>query len=183
MTEDSTGLLPLIAKGDEAAFAEFYKKYEVRLFSFIKSKLNDPFEASDILNETFMEVWRKAGTFEGRSKESTWLFGIAYFKTMDKFRKNKPFLMDNEELPKQATNDPSALSGLLDNENAEHIKHCMDKLKPPHLAVIKLAFFEDMSYGEIGEAIDCPANTVKTRVFYAKEALKNCLLKKIGGSS
>lgn len=73
MPENDQDLLKKISQGDEKALADFYKMYEGRVYKFILSKLNDSFEAADILNETFLEVWRKAGTFEGRSKVSTWI--------------------------------------------------------------------------------------------------------------
>ena len=92
MSQNDVHLLKKISEGDEKAFADFFRLYEKRLHRFITLKLNDFHEASDILNETFLEVWRKAATFEGRSKVSTWVFGIAYYKTMDRLRKKKPVL-------------------------------------------------------------------------------------------
>ena len=85
MAADHSFLLEQIATGDKSAFTAFYRDLEKPVFRFIRSKLNDQHEASDILHEVFMEVWRSAGKFEGRSSVKTWLFGIAYRKTMDAF--------------------------------------------------------------------------------------------------
>ena len=181
MNFDDATCLKLIAKGDEGAFADFYRAFEARLHRFITSKLNDPFEANDILNEVFLEVWRKAETFEGRSKVSTWIFGIAYYKTMDRLRKKKPLLMDDGNLQEIADDRPDAVTCLINAEKGDHVRYCMDKLKEIHRAVIHLAFFEDMSYGEIATIVDCPENTVKTRMFHAKQEMKHCLSKMLGG--
>lgn len=181
MSETGEELLEKIGKGDEKAFADFYRLYENRLYKFIKTKLNDSFEAADILNETFLEVWRKAETFEGRSKVTTWLFGIAYFKTMDRLRKNTPMPMDDDKMPELTDDSPSALACLLLAEKGEHIKFCLETLKAAHRAVMQLAFFEDLAYGEIAQIVDCPENTVKTRMYHAKQAMKHCLSNRMGG--
>lgn len=180
MSQDGAELLKQIGEGDETAFADFYRLYENRLYRFILSKLNDSFEASDILNETFLEVWRKANTFEGRSKVSTWLFGIAYYKTMDRLRKKKPMLIDEDNFPEIVDESPDAMACLLSSEKGEHVRHCLETLKAPHRAVMELAFFEDLPYGEIAKIVDCPENTVKTRMFHAKQAMKHCLQGRMG---
>ena len=64
-------LMTRIAKGDKTAFAELYRAYEAPLYRFITSKLRDPFEANDVLHDVFMEVWRAAAKFEGRSSLSS----------------------------------------------------------------------------------------------------------------
>lgn len=180
MSQDDAELLKKIGAGDEQAFADFYRLYEKRLHRFIHLKLNDFHEASDILNETFLEVWRKANTFQGRSKVLTWVFGIAYYKTMDRLRKNKPMLIDEDNFPEIVDESPDAMACILSDERGAHVKHCLETLKAPHRAVMELAFFEDMAYGEIAKIVDCPENTVKTRMFHAKQAMKHCLQGRMG---
>ena len=183
MSQEGLNLLKKIGHGDEIAMADFYRLYENRLYKFILSKLNDSFEASDILNETFLEVWRKANTFEGRSKVSTWLFGIAYYKTMDRHRKKKPMLIDEDNFPEIVDNSPDAMVCLLSEERSSHVKYCLKTLKDAHRVVMQLSFFEDMTYGEIAKIVDCPEGTVKTRMFHAKEMMKHCLHSRMGEES
>ncbi|WP_025897763.1 RNA polymerase sigma factor [Sneathiella glossodoripedis] len=183
MTATDTELIRKISEGDEKAFADFYRMFEKRLYHFIKQKLNDPFEAADILNETFLEVWRKAATFEGRSKVSTWLFGIAYFKTVDRMRKNGKLVVGDEEIPEQVDETADAMACLLAKENGAHIQFCLEQLKLAHRTVIELAFLNDMAYGEIAKIVSCPENTVKTRMFHAKQLMKNCLSNRLGGTA
>ncbi|PHS32157.1 MAG: RNA polymerase subunit sigma [Methylophaga sp.] len=177
--DDSIALLEKISAGDEMAFADFYRLYETRLYRFIKSKLNDSFEASDILNEVFLNVWQKAGTFEGRSKVSTWLFGIAYYKTMDRLRKKIPATVDDDQFLEIEDDAPNQLACMVSDENAGDVRFCLDALKSAHRAVMELTFFNELSYREISKIVDCPENTVKTRMFHAKQAMKRCLTKRM----
>jgi RNA polymerase sigma-70 factor (ECF subfamily) len=78
MSADHKFLIEQIAQGDRQALAALYRALERPVYKFIVSRLNDPHEANDILHEVFMDVWRSAGRFEGRSKVQTWIMGIAY---------------------------------------------------------------------------------------------------------
>ena len=64
---------------------------------------------------------------------------------------------------------------LISEERDKHVRDCLETLKENHRTVMELAFFEDMSYGEISSIVRCPENTVKTRMFHAKQAMKHCL--------
>ncbi|HIC81453.1 MAG TPA: sigma-70 family RNA polymerase sigma factor, partial [Kiloniellaceae bacterium] len=75
-----------MANGDQTALDDFYRQYEGRVYRFIRSKLNDSFDAADVLNEVMFEVWRSAGRYEGRSAVSTWVLGIAHHKAIDRIR-------------------------------------------------------------------------------------------------
>ncbi len=174
-------VLSMIAGGDQQALAEFYNRYESRLYRFIKSKLPDYFEAADIINEVFLEVWHKAASFQQRSKVSTWLFSIAYFKTVDHLRKTRPDNLSAEQLESIEDDAPAALSGLIQQQTADQVHHCIETLKPDHQSVMQLTFFEELSYKEIAEIMQCPENTVKTRMFHAKQAMKKCLHRLLGG--
>jgi RNA polymerase sigma-70 factor (ECF subfamily) len=163
-----------VAIGDKTALTGLYRALEKPVFRFIASKMNDPFEAGDILHEVFMEIWCSANRFEGRSTVKTWVFGIAYRKTMDHFRKNKR-VSPRDELPDQIDDTPDAESCLAAAQEAEHLRYCLDGLKPAHRTAISLAFFEDMSYSEIASVVQAPENTIKTRIFHAKKLLLRCL--------
>ena len=80
-------LLEQMAQGSEKALTEFYKAFEPRIFAFAKIRLNDSYEAADLLNEVMWEVWRGANRFEGRSSVATWVFGIANYKILDRLPK------------------------------------------------------------------------------------------------
>ncbi len=163
-----------MAASDRDAFAAFYKALEKPVFRFIVSKMNDPHEAADIHHDVFMDIWRSAGRFEGRSTVKTWVFGIAYRKTMDHFRKHKRVDL-TDEIDERVDDSPDAATCLASAQEAEHLRHCLDQLKPQHRAAVELAFYQDMTYGEIASVAEVPEGTIKTRVFHAKKLLLHCL--------
>lgn len=177
---DLSDLLSRVAGGDKAAFGAFYKALEKPVFRFIVSKLNDPFEAADIQHDVFMDIWRSAGRFEGRSAVKTWVFGIAYRKTMDHFRKHGRVDL-TDDIGDSADDSPDAVACIAATQEAEHLRFCLDQLKPQHRSAVELAFYEDMTYGEIADASDVPEGTIKTRVFHAKKLLLHCLTARMKG--
>ncbi|WP_172297748.1 RNA polymerase sigma factor [Pseudoruegeria sp. HB172150] len=167
-------LLTQVAHGDKQALAALYRALEKPVYRFIHSRLNDPFESSDVLHDVFMEVWRSASRFEGRSKVQTWIFGIAYRKVIDLHRKRVQQDV-TDDIPEQEDDSPDAATCLAAGQEAEHVRHCLGTLKDDHRSAISLAFYEDMTYAEIAEVQGVPEGTIKTRVFHAKKLLLRCL--------
>lgn len=171
---DLNALIQRMARRDMAAFEAFYRALEKPLFRFLASRLNDPFACADLLHEVFLDVWNGAARFEGRATVKSWVFGIAYRKVMDHFRKQGRFTTD-ADMPEQEDDSPDALTCLAAAQDAAHLHACLDGLKPEHRAAIELTFFQDMGYREIAEVLDVAEGTVKTRVFHAKKLLMHCL--------
>jgi RNA polymerase sigma-70 factor (ECF subfamily) len=178
MTVDHSFLMRQIAQGDKAAFAQLYKELERPVLRFIQSKLNDPFEARDILHDVFIEVWRSAGRFEGRSMVRTWVFGIAYRKVLDAFRKGRRTVLPGE-MPDQEDLSDGAEAQVNASEEAQHVRYCLSRLSDEHRMAIALAFYEDLSYDEIAEIAGVPAGTIKSRVFHGKKKLLTCLQSRV----
>lgn len=167
-------LLARVAEGDKAAFAQLYRALEKPLYGFVALKLNDPSEAHDIVHETFMQVWKSASAFEGRSAVKSWVFGIAYRKVVDVIRKQSRMVV-SDDMPEETDDGVSAETCLLAAQSADHLRHCLGTLKEDHHVAIRLAFYEDLGYREIASITDVPEGTVKTRIFHAKRALMHCL--------
>ena len=176
---DTKALIRDIAAGQKTALAALYKEMETPLYRFICVKLNDPHEANDILHEVFMDVWRSADKFEGRSTVKTWLFGIAYRKTMDRFRKTKRVTL-TDEMPELTDDSASQFDILAAGQESQHIRFCLEELSLEHRQAIEMAFYDDMTYREIAEVADTAEGTVKTRIFHAKQLLKRCLSGRLG---
>jgi RNA polymerase sigma-70 factor (ECF subfamily) len=166
--ERETGLLERIAAGDEGAFRELYNLCSKSVYAYIFRMLKDKTMAEDVQIEVFAQVWKGAGTFKGRSQVKTWIFGIARNLTLNELRKRKnhlnlddfPQLADHKQ-PEVETSDQGRL-----------IKQAMAKISPKHREILDLVFFHELRYEEIATILKISVNTVKTRVFYAKEALK-----------
>lgn len=174
MGSDDNELILRTAKGDRTAFSALYTALEGPLFRFARSRLNDPFEAADLVHEVFIEVWRNAGRFEGRSSVKSWVFGIAYRKAVDHYRKTRR-VDYSDSVPDVEDDAPNAEACLLAAESGEHVRACLENLKTDHRTAIEFAFFEDLSYKDISKIAGIPEGTVKTRVHHAKKLLLHCL--------
>jgi len=178
-TEESVDQAPQwlerIAGGSEQAMADFYKAFESRVYAFALTRLNDPHAAADIVNEVMMAVWQGAHRFQGNAKVSTWLLSITQNKVVDTMRKRKMSQQDelDEDLPD--TEAQGTADMIANAQDAERLRECMARLSGQQHEVVHLAFFEDLTYGEIASIVGCPEGTVKTRMFHAKGNLKRCL--------
>lgn len=173
---EAAALLDRIAARSETALAEFYNAFEHSVYRYAHARLNDSHEAADILNEVMLEVWNGAGRFEGRSKVSTWVLGIARHKILDRLRARRSDTVDLEEqgdIEDAAAPDPVAVSAAV--EHADWIRRCLQKLSDAHREVVHLTFYQGLSYPEIAVIAGCPEGTVKTRMYHARKALQRCL--------
>ena len=172
-------LIRRIAGGDKTAFQEFYRAYEKKIFFFIQRRLQDPHESADVFHEVMMDVWRKAGAFEGRSKVSSWVFQIAHNKSVDLLRKRGRREWD--ELDEETKDDSPTAADLLEvASDAAMVRGCVEKLKPPAREAIALAFFEGLKYREIAERLSCAEGTIKARIHRAMKDIEACVRRKSG---
>jgi RNA polymerase sigma-70 factor (ECF subfamily) len=126
-----------------------------------------------------LAVWQGAGTFAGGSTVSTWLLGIAYrqaMKLLEKDRKHSVVDSDDELLAQAHDADPASDPErvAMNDSYAELLQKGMAALSEAHRAVVELTAMGH-SYGEIAEVVGCPENTVKTRMFHARQQLKRYL--------
>jgi len=180
MTENHHILVQQIGRGDKQALAALYRAYEKPCYKFILSRLNDPHEAADILHEVFMDIWRVAASFEGRSQVRTWIFGIAYRKVIDAHRKRSRVTL-TDEVPETGDVADAADAGYAARQEAEHLRFCVATLSDDHRSAISLAFYEDMTCAEIAEVAGVPEGTVKSRLHHAKKLLLHCLSGRLKG--
>ncbi|GMQ92111.1 MAG: sigma-70 family RNA polymerase sigma factor [Gammaproteobacteria bacterium] len=175
--DEARALLEKIAAGSEQALNRFYQDHSNRVYNFAYKRLNNTVDAAEVLNQVMMDVWCNAGRFEGRSKVTTWLLGITHHKVIDILRKRGR--NPGEELPgdPEDENTPTAMDIMLREQDAVHIRTCLERLSDNHRQVVHMVFFEEIPYSEIAQIMDCPEGTVKTRMFHAKQCLKRCLSK------
>lgn len=170
-------LLAAVARGDQSAFECLYERFEKRTFQYALSIVRDRFVAEEVLVDAMTTVWHGAGGFNGHSQVSTWILGIARHKALDALRraarsKNNDPLEDNPELP-DAT---ETAAETLDRATvADQTRQALARLSSDHREILRLAFFEELPYEDIAALLAIPVNTVKTRVYYAKQQLKRTL--------
>jgi RNA polymerase sigma-70 factor (ECF subfamily) len=182
-------LLARIERADEAAFRELYRAFARRIYAYVLRHLGDPAQAEEIVSDTLYEVWKAPTRFRGDAQFSTWLIGIARNKILMAFRSRKPDSrhVDIDDVAEVvAADDPSAFDVLAEQQRREGVRHCMDRLSDEHRECMHLVFYEGLSLAEIAQVQSCPEGTVKTRLFHARQKLKNCLkmlLQREGGGS
>ena len=169
-----TILLERIAEGDRDAFAELYISYQPRLTKFCSRILrNDVALAADIVDEAMIEVWKSAGSFSGRSQPSTWIHSIARYRLIGYLRKNKE-LLQSDSSEWENFEDEALLpdEAMILSERNKKILQCLTKLSKKHREVVELVYFKEHSIKHIAKMLSISENTVKTRLFYARNKLK-----------
>ena len=174
---DERELLARAAAGDLQAFERLYRLYQPRLSRFLTTLLRRPQLIEEVLDDTMMVVWQTADRFRGSSKLSTWIFAIAYRKA-HKARLRWPDPVEDPEQDGRISEDPAPDDELHHQKLHDSLMRAMDQLSADHRAVVDLTYFHGLGYREIAEIVDCPVDTVKTRMFHARRRLKQA----IGGS-
>jgi len=181
-------LLGRIERGDEGAFRELYRAFSRKLYAYVLRQHGDPSKAEEIVADTLYEVWRQPARFRGDSQFSTWLIGIARNKVLMAFRGRRPD-ETHDDLDDVADVVPSDEAGPFDQlahqQRREGVRSCMDKLSDEHRECVHLVFYEGMALAEVALVQACPEGTVKTRLFHARQKLKQCLqnlLQREGGT-
>ena len=174
MSDDHHQLVQSIGKGDKQALGALYRAYEKPVYRFILSRLNDPHEAADILHDVFMDIWRVAASFEGRSQVRTWIFGIAYRKVIDVHRKRGRVTV-TDEVPETGDQAEPADASYGAQQEAAHLTYCMGTLSDDHRTAVAMAFYDDMTCAEIAQIAGVPEGTIKSRLHHAKKLLLHCL--------
>ena len=170
-------LLRRVAAGDRRAFRALYERFYHQILRFIY-RITRRFDvAEEGVNDVMLVVWRDASSFRGQSRVSTWIMGIAYRKALKSAEQSR---RRHERFP---LTDPTYLGDTAPDEAAHPETHdlrdwlaaALEQLSGEHRAVVELTYYHGYSYAEIARIVDCPVNTVKTRMFYAREKLGRLL--------
>jgi RNA polymerase sigma-70 factor, ECF subfamily len=170
-------LLQRVGNGDQDAFTTLYRGVSRRIFAFALNQLHDQDRAEEIVVDTMHEVWKHPERFNGTSKFSTWVLGIARYKILNAFRSSAHSYdeLTGEIEETVASDDATPLDILASRERESGVRECMDKLTQDHRECMHMVFFEGMSLSEVADLQQCPEGTIKTRLFHARQKIKNCL--------
>jgi len=175
---DEATLVVRIADRDRAAFDLLYRDYRPRLRRFVERVTRRPQIVDEVLDDTMLIVWRRAESYNLRSKVSTWIFGIAYRRALKALKRlDEPVEAEVAERCDPDVEGPE--DTLLAREERVRIAKALRALSAEHRAVIELTYYEGHSCADIAEVMRCPVNTVKTRMFYARRRLR-MLLAEVG---
>jgi RNA polymerase sigma-70 factor (ECF subfamily) len=173
-TERDLALLGRISGGDRTAFEELYRHYHPRLFGYLLKLTRRPELVEEVLNDVMFTVWTDAGRFAGRSRPSTWVFGIAHHKALRALRPHG-VEADSDLEGRIAIGSEPPEDRALHRELADELGRALSELSAEQRAVVELTYYEEFSYPEIAEILGCPVNTVKTRMYYARRRLREIL--------
>ncbi|MBN9041926.1 MAG: RNA polymerase subunit sigma [Rhizobiales bacterium 62-47] len=175
-------LLEGIADGSKSAMHIFYARHHTRVYRFILRMVRDTTIAEDLVSQVFLDVWRTASQFEGRSQVSTWLLSIARFKALTALRQRRHEDIDQDDVLDIADQADTPEAALERSKTNAILRACIAKLSPAHQEIVDLVYYHEKSVEEAGEIIGIPQSTVKTRMFYARKQLAE-LLKRAGVES
>jgi len=169
-------VLALKERNDQA-FGFLYDNYAGALYSIIKQIITDnPEVASDVLQEVFINIWRKIATYDQtKGRLFTWMLNIARNAAIDTLRsKSYQNSQKNQELPE---NVYKAVTDQITQQNVDNIglKKVLEKLKPEHRILVELSYFKGFTHEEIAEMMSIPLGTVKTRIRNALLQLREYL--------
>jgi RNA polymerase sigma-70 factor, ECF subfamily len=168
-------LLDRIADNDKLAMRVLFARHSVRAHRFVQRIVGDGALAEDIVSEVFVEVWRSAGRFDGNSKVSTWILGIARFRALSALRRRKDDALDGvmAEAILDTADDPEV--AVQKTDRVAILRKCMSHLSRAHREIIDLVYYHEKSVDEAAEIIGIPSNTVKTRMFHARKRMSELL--------
>lgn len=165
-------LLERVVARDREAFRELYVAYHRRLARFLMRLTRRYDVAEEVINDTLWVVWRKAGEFRGDSRISTWIMGIAYRRALKTLQAGGMAAAEMVPVDSESLTSFDEVSAA---ETSEWIVRAMQQLPPEQRLALELAYTFGHSCEEIAQIMDCPINTVKTRMFHAREKLRRIL--------
>jgi RNA polymerase sigma-70 factor (ECF subfamily) len=165
-----------ISARDQSAMEELFDRHERQIYRAIHRTFKDEELAEDVTAETFCEIWRAAaGTFKAQARVSTWLLAIARNIAISRLRRRSEQVFDETTALgiEDAADNPEMVA--VTKERNAIVAHCLKSLSASHRELIDFFYFQDKSIAEVAKLTGIPANTVKTRMFRARQLMGQLL--------
>ena len=162
--------------GDATAWDVLFKRYQLPLYVYVFELVRDEQTSLDLVQESFINAVRHIGSLRDDDKFGSWLFGIAHQKCIQRWRtqhRETTALEEIAEFPPEFDLDPRDL--LIQREQEAEVMKLLEQLPPPQRSALLLHFVEDFSLDEIAGITGVSVGTVKSRLHYARKALRNLL--------
>ncbi len=186
-------LIALCRKGDVDAFEILVKNHQKKMFNIAFRITGSMEDASEVIQDAFVSAYKNLKRFEERSRFSTWIYAITVNTARNRLTQirarsrhetdslDDPSSVDEKMTKWQpASDDPSALDTLIKRDQQKSVQECLNRLEQDFREVIVLRDIQGFSYEEISVMLSIAAGTVKSRIFRAREAIKDCLKKLLG---
>lgn len=175
MGVDDLDLLRRIATGDERALESLYARHAQSLLAYAQHLVGDRGAAEEALQDTFVAIWRGAGSFEQRSAVRTWMFGICRRQALRRLRRRAEPSQPIDDAGDVPSTDPGPDVVALARADASAVTTALAALPAIHREVLDLVFGAELSHAEVAEVLGIPVGTVKSRLFHARAALARAL--------
>jgi RNA polymerase sigma-70 factor, ECF subfamily len=169
--ESDNDLLQRIGAGDQLALKALYARHHVKIFRFAMRLLRSETSAEDVVSEVFIDAWRNAAHFEGRSEASTWLLAITRNKAYSILRRRRESELDENAAAEIEDQSDTPEVTLQKKNKGDLLRGCLGQLSAAHREVVDLIYYHDKSVEEVAEIVGAPEGTVKTRMFHARKRL------------
>lgn len=169
-------LLASTARGDRRAFSDLYRRTSAKLYGICLRLLSSEAEAQDVLQEVFVQVWRKADRFDAcRASAITWLAVLARNKAIDRLRR-RSLASDGIEAAAEVEDDgASAFEIAASEQESARLNNCLDELDERARNAIRAAFLDGATYPELAERETVPLGTMKSWIRRGLQRLRGCL--------
>jgi RNA polymerase sigma-70 factor, ECF subfamily len=174
---DADLLMGRVARGDSKAFEGLYDVLGSSVYGVARRVVRDPSRAEDITQEVFLEVWRKAPSFDdARGSAKTWIMTIAHRRAVDAVRRNETFRKhDASGGPVDGVIHDEPLDSVIKDEEHRAVRTCLETLTELQLESVRLAYFNGYTYSEVATLLEKPLPTIKTRMRDGLIRLRDCL--------
>lgn len=170
---DDTALLLGVAAERMDCFETLYRRYHPRVSRFLRRMIAQAALAEEALDDTMLVIWRRAHTYDPGKKASTWIFGIAYRQALKALRRADEVVESPPDEVQSDGADPGEVAQR--GQRSLLIRRALGTLPAEQRAAVEMTYFLGYSYREIAQVMDCPVDTVKTRMFHARRRLRMLL--------
>ena len=169
-----------VRDGNLQLLGSLFEKYQTPLFNFFLRLTWDRQLSEDLVQDVFFRILKFRQTYRGDTSFTTWMYQIARNVRVDSYRKRKPESAMNEELASSADTRPSPAEQLQTSEQETLLRRAIARLPEDRRELLILTRYQNLTYEQIAELLDCQAGTVKTRVYRAMQELKQVYLELAG---
>jgi RNA polymerase sigma-70 factor (ECF subfamily) len=175
---DLETILSRVARGDESAFEELFRRVSGQVFGIVRRVLRDPAQSEEVAQEVLVEVWRKAARFDpARGSATSWIMTMAHARAVDRVRSTQASRAREEKVGLRETvrefdEVAEEVEGRMEQQA---VRRCLDGLTELQRESVQLAYYGGYTYREVAELIDVPLGTVKTRLRDGLIRLRDCM--------
>ena len=177
-TNDDQHYINQVLDGNTQVFSVLVDRYKDLVFTLALRMVKDREEAEEVSQDTFIKVYKKLNKFKGESKFSTWIYKVTYNTCLDRIKtyKRKYNTVEiNEYTAHQVKTSTTAYDTLVEQEQAEQLRNCINLLPSEDSFLLSLFYFEEQSLEEIAKVIGITANNVKVKLYRSRKKLANIL--------